>query len=116
MLVMIESPYSGDIEKNTSYARLAVKDSIVRGETPFASHLFYPQPTILNEEDPEQRYLGIRLGYNWGEKAEAIIFYVDYGMSVGMHQALIHYKDLGKTIYYRTIFDDVFARLTRGAW
>jgi histidyl-tRNA synthetase len=31
-LVVIESPYAGDIEANINYARLAMRDSIMRGE------------------------------------------------------------------------------------
>jgi hypothetical protein len=42
-LVIIESPYAGNVELNVSYARRAVKDSLGRGESPIASHLLYTQ-------------------------------------------------------------------------
>lgn len=33
--VVLESPYAGDVEKNVAYARLALRDSIQRGEAPW---------------------------------------------------------------------------------
>ena len=48
-LVIIESPYAGDIEKNVAYARDCVRDSLMRGEAPYASHLLYTQPNILDD-------------------------------------------------------------------
>ena len=54
-LVYLESPYAGDIEKNIKYARLCMKDSIDRGEYPFASHLLYTQESILDDDDPVQK-------------------------------------------------------------
>ena len=38
-LVYLESPYAGDVEKNIKYAILCMKDSLDRGEYPFASHM-----------------------------------------------------------------------------
>ena len=48
-LVIFESPYAGDVEANTEYARRCVRDSLMRGEAPIASHLLYTQPGILHE-------------------------------------------------------------------
>lgn len=81
-LVSLESPYAGDIARNTIYAQRALRDSIIRGEAPLASHLIYPQ--VLNEHDPEERNLGIILGYAWMNWADAVVFYTDYGWSSGM--------------------------------
>lgn len=41
IFVIVESPYAGDVERNTAYARAAVRDCLMRGEAPFASHLLY---------------------------------------------------------------------------
>ena len=38
-LVVVESPYAGDVETNVRYARAAIRDCLMRGEAPFASHL-----------------------------------------------------------------------------
>ena len=50
-LMIVESPYAGDMEANTEYARdaCATLDSLMRGEAPIASHLLYTQPGILHE-------------------------------------------------------------------
>lgn len=80
--VIVESPYKGDIKLNEGYARLAMLDSIFRGEAPFASHLLYTQ--MLDDNDKEERMLGITLGFAWRQAAHLVAFYVDLGMSDGM--------------------------------
>ena len=39
--MILESPYAGRVEENVAYARAAVRDSLLRGEAPIASHLLY---------------------------------------------------------------------------
>ena len=39
--VIIESPYAGNVEENEEYARKCLRDCLMRGEAPFASHLLY---------------------------------------------------------------------------
>ena len=48
-LVILESPYAGEVEKNLDYARKCMKDCFLRGEYPFASHLLYTQNSILDD-------------------------------------------------------------------
>jgi hypothetical protein len=83
-LVIIESPFSGDIKHNVAYARLAIRDSLLRGESPFASHLLYTQPGVLDDSIATEREQGIRAGHAWYAKAELCAIYVDYGVSRGM--------------------------------
>jgi hypothetical protein len=85
--VILESPYAGDIERNVKYARMAVRDSLSRGEAPIASHLLYTQEGILKDEIPEERQWGIDAGLAWKEVAVKHVFYVDYGYSRGMEYA-----------------------------
>lgn len=54
-LVIVESPFAGDVEENIKYARAAVRDCLMRGEAPIASHLLYTQEGILNDDIPEER-------------------------------------------------------------
>jgi len=102
--VIIESPYAGKTEKNIRYARLCVKDSILRGEAPLASHLLYTQEGILNDESPTERAIGILLGLEWLSCADAQVFYVDYGMSKGMKEAEAMGEKNGIERVYRKIF------------
>ena len=77
--VIIESPFAGDVEANIEYARRCVRDSVLRGEAPIASHLLLTQPGILNDDIPEERQLGIDAGLAWREVADASIVYTDRG-------------------------------------
>lgn len=83
-LVYLESPYAGDIEKNIKYARLCMKDSLDRGEYPFASHLLYTQENILNDNDPVERTLGIVAGFAFAKLCCKTVIYADFGISNGM--------------------------------
>jgi hypothetical protein len=83
-LVIIESPYKGNIERNTKYARGCVRDSILRGEAPIASHLLYTQPGILRDDIPKERRIGIDAGLAWSRVADKAVFYTDLGWSGGM--------------------------------
>lgn len=42
--VMVDSPFAGDVERNIAFARACLRDCLIRGEAPFASHLLYAQP------------------------------------------------------------------------
>jgi hypothetical protein len=72
--VIIESPYAAlfpaEIEKNVAYAKAAVLDCLKRNEAPYASHLFFTQPGLLDDKDKIQRKLGIESGLVWGEAAD----------------------------------------------
>lgn len=83
-LVIVESPYAGDVERNVTYARRALTDCLLRGEAPFASHLLYTQPGVLRDEVVAERKLGIAAGFAWARGADAVAFYLDYGWSPGM--------------------------------
>lgn len=83
-LVIIESPYAGEIEANVEYARACLRDSLRRGEVPIASHLLYTQPGVLRDDLADERALGIAAGLAWRSVAEAGAFYIDRGWSAGM--------------------------------
>lgn len=100
-LVVIESPYAGNVERNLAYARLCLKHSLDRGEAPIASHLLYTQ--VLQDAIHQERSLGIAAGFAWGMQAEVVAIYEDYGISLGMTQAIQMWKAKGKTIEYRKI-------------
>lgn len=89
MLVIVESPYAGNIALNTIYAQFAMHDCLVNyGEAPYASHLLYTQDHVLRDEIPEDRKLGIEAGFLWREVATGTAFYYDLGISAGMQQGM----------------------------
>lgn len=104
-LVIIESPYAGDIERNVEYARACVRDSLLRGEAPIASHLLYTQPGILDDNIPAERQHGIDAGLAWRAVAHASVVYVDLGVSRGMQYGIAAARRAGIPIEERSIAD-----------
>lgn len=82
--INIESPYAGDVEENIKYARRCIQSVINQGDSPFASHLLYPQ--CLNDKDPAERRLGMKCGFEWMYVAHQSVLFVDRGISDGMKQ------------------------------
>ena len=104
-LVIVESPFAGNQRRNRAYLRACLRDSLRRGEFPFASHAIYPQ--ILNDGDPEERALGIRAGLEWGKHADATAVYGDLGISKGMALGIAHATERGRPVVLRYL---------RGRW
>jgi hypothetical protein len=104
-LVIIESPYAGDVEANVTYARLAMRDSLNRGEAPIASHLLYTQPGILRDDVAEERQWGIDAGLAWRRRCDLAVFYIDRGWSSGMLAAREIYEREGGSFETRSIGD-----------
>jgi len=92
-----------ELECNEAYARAAMRDCLLRGEAPYASHLLYTQPGVLDDTVPEQRALGIRAGFEWRRVAEATVVYIDLGISAAMQQGIFDATALGRQIEYRTL-------------
>lgn len=86
ILCIMESPYAGDVERNLTYARECLYELLEKGYAPIASHLLYTQ--VLDDEEPEQRALGIQAGLAWRRVAPLSVFCVRYGWSRGMLAAL----------------------------
>lgn len=103
--VIVESPFAGDVERNIAYARLCLRDCLLKGEAPIASHLLYTQPNVLDDKVPDERNLGIAAGLMWGCVAEATIVYTDYGMSNGMRLGVQRAESEGRSVEYRKLFN-----------
>lgn len=88
-LVMIETPLMAKgertMEMNLDYARRCMKDSLEKGEAPFAMHLLYTQ--VLDDTILEERKQGMTCGLAWLLRADSVILYCDYGVSSGMKAA-----------------------------
>ena len=103
VLVAIESPYAGDVERNLRYLRACMADCISRGEAPYASHALYTQPGVLDDTVPEERALGIAAGFDWAALAECRAVYTDIGISDGMRVGISHARAIGQPNHYRKI-------------
>jgi hypothetical protein len=102
-LVIVESPYAGDVDDNVSYARAAIRDSLLRGEAPIASHLLYTQPGVLRDDVPEERARGIEAGLAWLRVADATVVYTDRGISSGMRKGINEANRAGRPVEYRSL-------------
>lgn len=81
---------------NVAYAKRALKDSLDRGECPFASHLLYPQ--ALDDNKSDERNIGLECEQTWFgtaidackglEKEVILAVYTDRGLSPGMKQMI----------------------------
>lgn len=104
MLVILESPFAGQVTRNIIYARRAMLDSIHRRESPIAFHLLYPQ--VLRDADVFERELGFRASFKWHKHADLMAVYQDYGISGGMQLAIdsfigrIEYRNIGQNAYH----------------
>ena len=103
--VVIESPWratNGEARAlNRKYALDALKDSLSRGESPYASHLLLTQ--VLDDNNPYERVRGIVAGLAWAEACDLVAVYEDRGISEGMREAIEHAKKIGKPVEYRRL-------------
>jgi hypothetical protein len=102
-LVVIESPFAGDVTTNLAYLRAAMKDCLRRGEAPYASHALYTQPGVLDDTIPEEREHGIKAGFAWRQVAQATVVYQDLGISRGMQYGIDDARKRGIEIEYRSL-------------
>jgi hypothetical protein len=115
-LVILESLYAGDVMNNVAYARACVRNSLLRGEAPIASHLLYTQPGILADGVAAERTLGIASCLAWGRVAEATVAYIDLGVSPGMQAGIDAAIEAGRPVETRLLSPEelMFVRLMSG--
>ena len=106
--VILESPYQGGLLRrwfNLRFARACVRDCLMRGEAPIASHLLYTQRGVLNDDVPDEHKLGIDAGHQWISSADAMVVYIPRrgritpGMDIGIKRA----KAIGIPVEYRRL-------------
>lgn len=95
-IVVLESPYSGAIQRNVAYAQRAMNDARLRGEIPILTHLLWTQHAqavshFVSDSDQELEVLGRDTSLQHAallrRKADHVVFCVDYGWSSGMKLA-----------------------------
>lgn len=102
-IVIIESPYAGDVELHLAYARAAMRDCLLRGEAPFASHALYTQPGVLDDGKPDEREHGITAEFTFRHVAARTVVYGDLGVSHGMGLGIAHAESIGNPVEYRSL-------------
>lgn len=87
-LIYVASPYAGDIEKNTEFAKQACRHVLNEGHVFFAPHLLYP--SILDDSQPQERQLGIEMGLSMLKHCDELWCYGDrisHGMMLEIEEA-----------------------------
>lgn len=102
-IVIIESPYAGDIERNLAYVRDCLRDCLQRGEAPLASHALYTQPGVLRDDVPEERALGMEAGFAFRDVASKTVVYDDLGVSRGMLAGIKDATVKGRVVEFRSL-------------
>ncbi|MDN5819127.1 MAG: hypothetical protein L0H36_01145 [bacterium] len=106
--VQFESPFGAetaeDVLRNVAYAYIGMRDSLLRGEAPFASHLLYTQ--MLDDQDKLEREIGIEAGLEIGKWAVRTVVYEDLGISRGMHYGIENANKLSRPVEYRRLYDE----------
>lgn len=90
--VILESPFAAPdarrLALHLAYARACMRDCLLQGEAPLASHLIYTQEGVLDDDLAKERELGILAGFAWKPVAEATVVYTDLGISEGMQRGI----------------------------
>lgn len=106
-LVILETPFAGNIFCNVHYARACMHDCLLtHHEFPLASHLLYTQSGVLDDSNPQERQLGIEAGLAWAAHAQATVVYTDLGISRGMEYGIAHAKERGRQVILRALGPD----------
>ena len=96
-LIYVASPYAGDIERNTEFAKDACRFVMNEGHAFFAPHLLYPH--VLNQHDSDGRRLGLDMGKEALAHCDELWVFGDT-VSRGMQSEIDAARELGIPIKY----------------
>ncbi len=112
-VVMIESPYSGDIDRNIRYLALCGFDAgVLHDECAYASHGWmtqHPQAKGFFVSDYEKKWdvltrdQAIGISQRMRKRADKTVFYTDLGWSSGMKAAKAYCEQNGLPFEERTV-------------
>lgn len=94
--VYVASKYAGDVDANVAAVVTYCRRVIDEGYMPVASHLLYPQ--ILNDNDPNERELGLMFGLALLRMCDEV--WVFGSVSSGVAQEIDEARRLKKQIRY----------------
>lgn len=102
------------------YLAACLRDCVLRGESPYASHRMLTMEGVLRDDVPEERALGIKAGLFWREVAHVSAFYVDLGWSGGMrygdHDAQRLFNDQSRHGILPIPAHEISIRVLGGEW
>ena len=90
--------------RHKRYAFECVRDSLKRGECPYASHVFFDRRGILDDAEPIQRAQGMLAGAQWARRADVFAVYCDFGISSGMQDGIKLANKEGIRVDFRYLY------------
>jgi hypothetical protein len=105
-LVVIESPYAGDVSRNVAFCEAACRYACEQGHAPLASHLLYTR--FLDDDVPHERAHGIEAGLAWARHAEEAWVCLRPGEvpSKGVEYAVARHRKEGRRVLWLRFTDD----------
>lgn len=106
-VVILESPFHHWHEEgrklHQAYLELCLRDSLLRGEIPIATHKLYT--AALDDSKPEERKLGMETLTRFFDVSEYSVFYFDLGFSPGMHWGFEMTRQRNRTFHFRSLYN-----------
>lgn len=105
--LIVESPFKAtetySVEENIAFARKVCRHALLLGYSPYASHLFFTQPGLLDDDLPNERRLGIDAGLVWSVGVGDVWFALrsDEKLSVGMTYAANRHRMREAKVQFR---------------
>lgn len=98
--------YKFEVQQNQDYARRASHILLTEFNTaPFASHLLYTQPFILDDTIEAERNLGISAGLELAKRADMSAVFYDLGISSGMVWGIKSAIENGRELQFMSFKD-----------
>lgn len=97
--VFVCSPLRGDFQANLEYAKKICRRLALQGITPIAPHVYCT--AFLNDDKPDERRCGIRIGLALMQSCNEVWFYGDT-ISPGMREELLMAESLRKPIRHKS--------------
>lgn len=90
-------------DKHRRYLKALALHVLGLGFAPYASHVY---TQWLDDNDPDQRTLGIQAGFAWAQGVQDVFIGTDLGVSAGMELGLKVHRAAGRTIHEVTLGPD----------
>jgi hypothetical protein len=101
-LVCIESPWR-NFALARPYLSACIRDAVMRGEVPIASHAMFCVASDFNDEVDADRALGLTAARVMIQNCQLVAVYCDHGISEGMRRAMEFAFSINKPVETRRI-------------
>lgn len=103
--VYIATPYRTETMRDSydRYLLKCIEDSILKGEAPYAPHVYLPKLKLCDDRTTEGRRIGMEVGQKFLNICQLLAVYKDFGISEGMQMEMDTAKNLKIPINIRSI-------------